>query len=181
ETGLDYTIISKKLSAGQHRLVVEILRKHGYATDTLNTGTDIKRIVSEDIRLETPKDDGVRFYADGVEILGRRFLYRQRAVTPNGLPWHDFCVRLAGDDTSLKAILVARGISIGEFINRDEIACACASREEMANRQELNRPAQRSRRLSKLIKTTAKSSAVLPCTQSCHRFNRMSDQPKTTV
>jgi len=181
ETGLNHTIISKKLNAGQHRLVAEILRKHGYATDTLDTGSDIKRIVSGDIRLETPKDDGVRFYADGIEILGKRFSYRQRSVTPNGKPWHDFCVRLSGDDTSLQAVLVARGIGINEFVNRDEVACACASQEETAKRQELNRPAQRSRRLSKLTKTIAKSSAVLPHIQSHHRYNRMSDHGPTTV
>jgi hypothetical protein len=159
EYGLDYTIISKKLSAGQRHLVVEILQNHGYATDTLRNGTDIKTIVKNNIRTESPKDDGVIFYADGLSILGKRYSYRQRPVTPDGTPWHDFCVRLAGDDTSLKAVLAARGIGINGFINRDEAACASASPEEAARRHKLDRPAKEPRRLAKGAKA-AKAVAV---------------------
>jgi hypothetical protein len=151
EYGLDFTIMSKKLSAGQRHLVGEILRNHGYATDRLRTGTDIKTIVRDNVRTAAAKDDGVVFHADGLSLLGKRRAYRQRPVTPNGNPWHDFCIRLAGDDTSLQAVLAARGIGINDFINRDKAACASASPEEAARRQQLDRPAQQSRRLVKVV------------------------------
>jgi len=150
EIGFDHTIISKKLSEGQRHYAGEILRNHGYATDTLVKGTDIKRIVKNDIRTEALKDDGVVFYADGLSIVGKRYTYRQRAVTPNGKPWHDFCVRLSGDDTSLQAVLAARNIGVNDFMSRDEAARVSASPEEGARRHKLDRPATESRRLTKL-------------------------------
>ncbi|MFL9905307.1 hypothetical protein [Paraburkholderia sp. RL17-337-BIB-A] len=151
ETGFNYTIISKKLSEGQRHHAGEILRKHGYATDTLVKGTDIKRIVKDDVRTEALKDDGVVFHADGVSMGRKRYAYRQRAVTPSGKPWHDFCIRLAGDDTSLQAFLAARTIGINDFVSRDEAARATASPEEAARRHKLERQATESRRLTKIM------------------------------
>jgi len=151
ESGFDYTIISKKLSEGQRRYAGEILRNNGYATDTLVKGTDIKRIVKHNIRNQALKDDGVVFYADGVSIVGKRYAYRQRAVTPNGTPWHDFCIRLAGDDTSLQALLAARNIGVNDFMSRDEAARVSASPEEAERRHKLDRPAMKSRRLAKVL------------------------------
>lgn len=151
ETGLDHTILSKKLSAIQRDLVGAILRKHGYATDTLFRGTDIKRIVKNNIRTETEKDDGVVFFADGVSIDGTMYKYRQRQVTPTSTPWTDFSVRMAGHETPLHVVLTLRKIGINEFLRRDEAARKFASTEQTVKRQQLDRQPKKSRAITKLI------------------------------
>ena len=132
QTGFNYTIMSKKLSAHQRDYAGAILRKHGYATDTLVKGTDIKRIVKNDIRTERLKDDGVVFFADGLSIFGRSHKYKQRKGAPTGNPWTDFCVRMNNQDIKLQTILQLRGIGIGEFLIRDKAACAIATPEQGA-------------------------------------------------
>lgn len=161
ETGLHHSILSKKLSAVQRDLAGEILRKHGYATDTLVKGTDIKRIVKNNIRTETEKDDGVVFFADGVSIDETMYKYRQRDVTPSGNPWYDFCIRVAGNDTPLQTVLKIRGISIGDFQKRDEAARKFASTEHTVKRQQLDRQPVKSRAIQKLIAASTKNSSVL--------------------
>lgn len=126
ETGLDYTILSKKLSAVQLHLVREILRKHGYATDTLVKGTDIKRIVKNQIRSETEKDDATKFHHDSIEIDGTNYKYKLRR-NPSGNRHSDFCIRMQGCDVPLMVVLKLRGIGVNEFITKDELACQFAA------------------------------------------------------
>ncbi|MEX3672289.1 hypothetical protein AB3X82_29390 [Paraburkholderia phenoliruptrix] len=153
ETGFNASIMSKKLSVAQRHYAGEVLQNYGYATDTLKTGTDIKTIIKNNIRIETPKNDGIVFHADGLNIRGRFYQYKQRENTPTGNPWRDFSVRMYGQDINLQAILFLQGIGIGEFINRDAVACAKATLEEMARRQKLNREPKQSRKLSNIIRT----------------------------
>lgn len=161
QTGFDYTIMSKKLSVYQRDYAGEILRNHGYATDTLVKGTDIKRIVKNDIRTETDADDGVVFFADGVSIDGTMYKYRQREVTPSGNPWHDFRIRVAGHDTPLQTVLKLRGISIGEFLKRDKAAQEFASTEHTVKRQQLDRKPKKSNAINKLIAATEANTSAL--------------------
>ncbi|CAG9183234.1 hypothetical protein [Cupriavidus pinatubonensis] len=151
ETGLNHTILSKDLSAVQRHLAGEILRKHGYATDTLIKGTDIKRIVKNNIRTERLMDDGVIFFADGLSINGKRYQYKQRECTPAGNPWMDFCIRMSGQDIKLKNVLILREIGIGEFQKRDEAARDAADPDQLARRQKLDREPKQTRRLTKFI------------------------------
>lgn len=152
KTGFNHTIISKKLSAGQRHFAGEILRKHGYATDTLVKGTDIKRIVKDDVRTDALKDDGVVFHADGLSIFGRPYKYKQRESTPTGKPWTDFSIRMSGQDIKLQNFLFLREIGINDFLNRDEAACAIATPEQAERRKKLDRQPEQSRRLSKLVR-----------------------------
>lgn len=151
ETGLDHTILSKPLSAIRRHLVSEILRRYGYATDTLVKGTDIKRIIKNNIRTERLKDDGVIFYADGLSFKNRSYKYKQRECTPTGKPWTDFCIRTSGQDIKLQSILFWREISIGEFQKRDEEARAIADPDQLARRQKLDREPEQSSRFTKFI------------------------------
>lgn len=151
EAGFNSSIMSKKLSVGQRHHAGEVLRNFGYATDTLKTGTDIKKIIKNNIRTEAPKDDGVIFYADGLSISGRFYHYKQRENTPTGNPWTDFSIRMYGQDINLQAILYLKNIGIGEFVNRDAIACANATPEQMVRRRKLDREPKQSRGLKKII------------------------------
>jgi hypothetical protein len=177
ETGFDHTIISKKLSIAQSHLVSDILHAYGYATDTLVNGTDIKKIVKNNVRTAALKDDGVIFYADGMSIKGRSYKYKQRESTPTGKPWTDFSIRMSGQDIKLQNILFLRDIGINEFINRDEAACATASPEQTARRQALNRAPQQSRQLKKIMAVNSPNkngdgavSAFKAMRPSDHRF-----------
>lgn len=151
ETGFDASIMSKKLSVGQRHYAGELLQNYGYATDTLKTGTDIKTIVKNNIRIETPKNDGIGFRADGLNIRGRFYQYKRRENTPTGNPWTDFSVRMYGQDINLQAILFLQGIGIGEFMNRDATARANATHEQMVRRRKLDREPKQSRGLKKII------------------------------
>lgn len=162
--GFDASIISKKLSEMQHRLVSNILQNHGYATDSLKNGTDIKRIVRENVRSASADHDGVICFADGIEIDGKRYSYRQRSTTPTGRAWNDFAIRVAGHDTPVQVILVIRNINIGEFLTRDENAINRATPEELERRSNLNREAKTAkteRLVKKLQLAAAKSQEVM--------------------
>jgi hypothetical protein len=149
--------MSKALSAHQLKFAGEILGKHGDSTDTLRTGTDIKRIVKNDVRIETFKDDGVVFFADAISIDGTMYKYRQGEASPTGTSWRHFYIRVAGHDTPLQTVLKLRGISIGELLPRDEAARKFASTEHTARRKLLERsPKNRSR----LVATKAATHTV---------------------
>ena len=160
QTGFNYTIMSKRLSAHQRDYAGEILRKHGYATDTLVRGTDIKRIVKNDIRTERLKDDGVVFFADGMSIFDRPYKYKQRESTPTGNPWTDFCIRMNGQDIKLQTVLQLRGIGIGEFQQRDKAARAIANPDQAARRKELDREPMQSRRITKIVSAASKNNGA---------------------
>lgn len=130
EVGINHTLFSKKLSAGQLQLVREILLKHGYATDTLHKATDIKRIVKDDLRTETEKDEAIKFYHDSIEIDGRRYKYKVRR-NPSGNRIMDLRIRMQGNDIPLGAVLQLRHIGTTKFAIEDERACQFAIHQQM--------------------------------------------------
>ncbi|TCG02051.1 hypothetical protein BZM26_02635 [Paraburkholderia strydomiana] len=152
-TGFNAKLISKDLSKGQLAFVSEILRQHGYSSATLKKGTDIKRIVREQLRDDTPAtNQPTVFFADGVAIDGKTYKYRQRNTTPTGLPWYDLCLRIAGVEVPLQIVLKLRGVSIGEFRLKDEAAQEFARSEQTVRRRELDREPQTARSLYELAK-----------------------------
>lgn len=155
KTGFNSKLISKKLSALQHSYVSDVLRQHGYSPATLVTGTDIKHIVRDQVRVGTTgaaaTEVHTEFLPDGLSLDGRTYQYRQRNTTPTGNPWYDFCVRIGGVETPLYTVLVLRNVGIGEFKLRDEAAMQSATPEQRARRQELDRESKEHRRLAKLL------------------------------
>jgi hypothetical protein len=131
----DPTIISKPLSANQLFYVREILRNHGYATDTLVKGTDIKRIVKNKIRTEVENDGSTKFFADAIEIDGVRHKYKIRR-NPTGPRHSDLTIRSYGSDVPLMTVLKLRNINIGAFTTQDELARQFAAHEHTVTRPE---------------------------------------------
>ncbi|MEX3809024.1 hypothetical protein AB3X96_01950 [Paraburkholderia sp. BR13439] len=167
KTGFNTTLISKDLSQGQRTHAAAILSKHGYSTTTLVKGTDIKRIVRDQVRDATPEaataEISTVFFPDGVAIDGKTYKYRQRNNTPTGLPWNDLCIRLAGVEIPLNSVLKLRGVSIGEFQLKDAAAREFARTEQTVRRQELDREPKTARTLSELARAvTANHRTVSP-------------------
>jgi hypothetical protein len=95
KTGFNSKLLSKTLSNLQRSYAVGVLERHGYATATLAKGTDIKRIVRDNVRVATTEaleastvEIKTTFYADGLSIDSRPYQYRQRQTTPTGNPWY---------------------------------------------------------------------------------------------
>ncbi|WP_250476114.1 MULTISPECIES: hypothetical protein [unclassified Caballeronia] len=164
-TGFNPKLISKDLTKAQLAFVSGILRQHGYSPATLKKGTDIKRIVKEQIRGDTPAaNQPTVFFPDGVSIDGKIYKYRQRNTIPTGLPWYDLCIRIAGSEVPLQIVLKLRAVSIGEFQLKDKAAQDFASSEQTVRRQELDREPQVARSLSELAKAVRENQrkAVVP-------------------
>jgi len=137
----DATRLSKPLSTDQLMRVSAILVKHGYDTSTLKTGLNIRDIVKGNVRYGAAKPTTVttKFYADHIELDGVSFQYRQRERTPMGKPENDFCIRIAGVDVPLMAVLKIRNIGLNEFRSADEQARASADVIQKQNRERLDR------------------------------------------
>jgi hypothetical protein len=157
KTGFNTKLLSKTLSNLQRSYAVGVLERYGYATASLAKGTDIKRIVRDNVRVATPEaleastvEIKTTFYADGLSIDSRPYQYRQRQTTPTGNPWYDFCVRIGGSDTPLQMVLVLRGVGISEFRQKDEAAQAVATPEQAQRRSKLDREAKEHRSLAGL-------------------------------
>lgn len=137
--------LSKPLPANALLMVRPILSSHGYEVSGLTKGSDIVRIVRENIRsgATVPQTITTKFFADRIELDGRSFAYRQRDRVPTGNAWHDLSLRLtigvAGVDVPLAAVLKLRNIGIGEFIQADEAAVTSANDAEAERRRLLNR------------------------------------------
>ncbi|MFM0648092.1 hypothetical protein PQR14_27555 [Paraburkholderia bryophila] len=140
--------LSKPLPEAALRLVRPILEDHGYEVSGLTKGSDIVRIVRDNVRsgATVPQTITTKFYADRVELDGRSFVYRQRERVPTGNAWHDLSLRLtigvAGVDVPLVAVLKLRNIGIGEFIQADEAARKTASVAEAERRAAIDRLAR---------------------------------------
>ena len=150
--GFNTKLFSKDLSSLQRSYASGVLSAHGYAVTTLVKGTDIKRIVKEQLRVGTPealeaatKQVKTVFHADGIALGERMYKYRQRQTVPTGSPWYDFCIRIGGTDTPLYSVLVLRGVGIGEFLVKDEAALEAATPEQRGKRKSLEREPQRHR------------------------------------
>ncbi len=143
--------LSKPLSGEQLTRVSAILGEHGYDAATLKTGVTIRDIVKGNIRFGAAKPITIstKFYADHIEIDGVSFQYRPRERTPMGRPENDFCIRVAGVDVPLMAVLRLRNIGVGEFRVADNKAVAAAEPRQKQNREQINReyehPAQLNR------------------------------------
>ena len=141
EAGINYTLLSKKLSAGQLQLVREILLQHGYATDTLHKATDIKRIIKNDIRTESEKDASIKFYHDSIEIDGRRYKYKIRR-NPSGNRMMDLRIRMQGADIPLSVVLQLRHIGTTTFAIEDERACQFALCQQTVEQKDQEKSAK---------------------------------------
>ena len=137
----DATRLSKPLSTNQLSRVSTILAEHGYDISTLKNGLSIREIVTGNIRLGSTKPTTVltKFYADHIEIDGVSFQYRPRERTPMGEPENDFCIRVAGVDVPLMAVLRLRNIGLGEFRLADKKAMESAESRQRMNRERINR------------------------------------------
>ncbi|WP_157654289.1 hypothetical protein [Burkholderia ubonensis] len=144
--------LSKSLSTGQRALVAAILDKHGYDTSTLTTGLSIRDIVKENIRAGSAKPTTIstKFHADHIEIDGVSFQYRPRERTPMGKAENDFCIRVAGVDVPLTAVLRLRNIGLGEFRLADKRAVDAATGKQKENRGLIERNYTKSPRLDRL-------------------------------
>ncbi|KVE37385.1 hypothetical protein WS69_11090 [Burkholderia sp. BDU5] len=144
--------LSKPLSTEQRTLVAAILDKHGYDTTTLTTGLSIRDIVKENIRAGSTKPTTIstKFHADHIEIDGVSFQYRPRERTPMGKAENDFCIRIAGVDVPLLAVLRLRNIGLGEFRLADKRAVDGAEGKQKENRERLEREYKESPRLDRL-------------------------------
>lgn len=133
--------LSKPLSTDQLSRVSAILAEHGYDTSTLKTGLNIRDIIKGNVRYGAAKPTEIttRFYADHIEIDGVSFQYRPRERTPMGQPENDFCIRIAGVDVPLMAVLKLRNIGLGEFRLADTKALNSADATQTQNRTRLDR------------------------------------------
>jgi len=148
----DASRLSKRLSRTQWGLVAAILDKHGYDAATLTTGLSIRDIVKGNIRAGSvkPVTISTKFYADHIEIDGVSFQYRPRERTPMGKAENDFCIRIAGVDVPLLAVLRLRNIGLGEFRLADKRAVDGAEGKQKENRERLEREYKESPRLDRL-------------------------------
>lgn len=155
--------LSKPLSTDQITRVSAILAEHGYDTSTLKTGLNIRDIIKGNVRYGTvkPTEIATRFYADHIELDGVSFQYRPRERTPMGKPENDFCIRIAGVDVPLMAVLKLRNVGLGEFRLADEKAASSAHTTQKQNRARLDReyvpPVQLGRLYDELQRATRES------------------------
>lgn len=155
--------LSKPLSTDQKERVAAILDSHGYDTSTLTTGLSIRDIVKGNIRAGSarPATVSTKFYADHIEIDGVSFQYRPRERTPMGTAENDFCIRVAGVDVPLMAVLRLRNIGLGEFRIADKRAMESADAAQKRNREQIGReyvePPQINRLYNELQRATRES------------------------
>ena len=166
--------LSKPLSPEQITRVSAILAEHGYDTSTLKTGLNIRDIVKGNVRYGSAKPTTVttKFYADHIELDGVSFQYRPRERTPMGKPENDFCIRIAGVDVPLIAVLRLRNIGLGEFRLADENALTSADATQKQNRERLDReyvpPVQLGRLYDELQRATRESDKAQRVARSMH-------------
>lgn len=159
----DATRLSKPLSTEQLTRVSAILAQHGYDTSTLKTGLNIRDIVKGNVKHGSAKPTTVttKFYADHIELDGVSFQYRPRERTPMGKPENDFCIRIAGVDVPLMAVLRLRNIGLGDFRLADDKARTSADATQKHNRERLDReyvpPVQLGRLYDELQRATRES------------------------
>jgi hypothetical protein len=158
--------LSKPLSTEQLTRVSAILAEHGYDTSSLKTGLSIRDIIKGNVRYGSAKPTTVttKFYADHIDLDGVLFQYRPRERTPMGQPENDFCIRIAGVDVPLMAVLKLRNIGLGEFRLADERAVASAEPGQKRNRERLDReyvpPVQLDKLYADLQQATRESARV---------------------
>lgn len=159
----DATRLSKPLSTDQLARVTAILVEHGYDTSTLKTGLNIRDIIKGNLRCGStdPTTVTTRFYADHIELDGVSFQYRPRERTPIGRSESDFCIRIAGVDVPLMAVLRLRNVGLGEFRLADSKAVGSADTVQKQNRERLDRvyvsPPQLGRLYDELQRATRQS------------------------
>jgi hypothetical protein len=154
KSGLDSTTLSKTLTRAQRLYVGHILQDYGYAIDTLVKGTDIKRIIKNNIRIESENNKSTKFFSDSIEIDGTTYKYKLRR-NPSGNRHTDFCIRMLGSDIPLLVVLKLRGIGINEFHTTDERACQFSLLEHTVNRPQPEEKPIHNKSLDKLIDYTA--------------------------
>lgn len=135
------TRLSKTLADKAKNHVSKILIEYGYDCSTLTNGLSIRDIVKKNIRRASapPTIVTTSFYADHIELDGVSFQYRPRERSPMGRPENDFCIRVAGVDVPLMAVLKIRNIGLGEFRAADMQASKSADATQALNRERLNR------------------------------------------
>lgn len=166
--------LSKPLSPEQLTRVSAILAEHGYDTSTLKTGLNIRDIIKGNVRHGSTKPATVttKFYADHIELDGVSFQYRPRERTPMGNAENDFCIRIAGVDVPLMAVLKLRNVGLGEFRLADHKAVSCADVTQKQNRERLDReyvpPVQLGRLYDELQRATRESDKSQRAARSNH-------------
>lgn len=133
--------MSKPLSTAAIKHVGNILKAFGYDPSTVKRGTDIKRIVKNNIRAgsTSAKQTNTEFLADGVKLNGKRYLYKARQRDATGQMLDDACIRIAGCDVPLIAVVTILGMGRQEFLAADEAAQAGADPDQIENRRSLQR------------------------------------------
>lgn len=155
--GLPTPLSSKRFSKPMPQKTLaevrRILAEHGRDGSKVSAATDIKRAFARAKR-ESPTE----FLAAGCKLDGRMYKYRRRERAATGKPHNDLCIRIAGADVPLIAVLALRGISIGQFIAADAKALRYCTKEDLVERESSARPARVAKSLRELqecVKQTA--------------------------
>ncbi|MDB5764198.1 MAG: hypothetical protein JWQ21_3193 [Herminiimonas sp.] len=133
--------MSKTLSVRARNFVQHVLASYGYDGSRIVKGTDIKRVVKNEVRLGTSAVQPLTttFEADSIVLDGQPYKYRHRERKATEQAWHDFSIRISGVDVPLIAVLRLRNIGIGAFMAADEAALKCANPDSVARRKAINR------------------------------------------
>ncbi len=133
--------MSKPLSDAAIRHVGSVLKEFGYDPSTVKRGTDIKRIVKNNIRAgaTSSRTTSAEFLADGVKLNGKKHLYKARQRDATGQMLDDACIRIAGCDVPLIAVVTILGMGRQEFLTADEAAQADAAPDQIETRRSLQR------------------------------------------
>lgn len=138
DTPLSGNHMSKNLSVAALAHVSRILAKYGFDGSSIRKGTDIKRLIRGGRKVPNAcirrKQVNTEFQPDGVMLDGRKYQYRKRERKAQGAALHDFCVRVAGVDVPLIAVLALRGVGVQEFMDADDLAMEHGSLERLASR-----------------------------------------------
>lgn len=134
------TRLSRDLSVKSRGLVRNILRQHGYPTDSLVKALDIRDIVKAGKTASgcLTHTTETRFEVDAVTFNGKRYEYVLFDETAS-LPWYRLGVRFAGKVVQLARVLAIRSIGVGEFQNMEEAAHKVATQKQLAHRAGLTR------------------------------------------
>jgi hypothetical protein len=154
--------LSKDLSSRAKQFVHKVLAEHGFDGAGVEKGTDSKRVVKNNLRLnqENKCSISTMFEADGIVLDGRKYQYRLRERTATGLPWNDFCIRMSGSDVPLMAVLTLRGINLGSFKAADDAVCKRAGLDAAQRREAITRaPGRQSRtkHIHELLRASAEA------------------------
>ncbi|VVD91454.1 hypothetical protein PHO31112_01643 [Pandoraea horticolens] len=145
---------SKPMSQKSITEVQRILAEHGKDGSTVAAATDIKRALTR-----TKRESPTEFLAAGCKLDGRLYKYRRRERAATGKPHNDLCIRIAGADVPLIAVLALRGISIGQFIAADAKALSQCAPEDLAERESSVRPARIAKSLRELQECVRQTAA----------------------